>query len=412
MAASQNHDVRMAEFTRSSAAAAVVAADAPPNPVLSVQSVGINPNRGIGAGSLSSKTVDTTLGYSQLIERGGKRELRGRNARALEAASVSDLADTRRQQSLLVSAAYYDLAAAQEGEHIAAELQDFAEHALQAAERRLQAGDLAAAEVERIRIEALRARNDARQARSDRFKAQQTLALAVGADLEAASLLASDPWPDPEQAMSDNADSTAPASTAEFGAAIHTRPDVMAAQARLDAALAGRDLALAQRKVDVTVGVQLEHYPYTPANGLGSGNSIGVSLQVPLQSRYDYAGEIRSAELAVDAAREALAKTSELASNELASRSEDLRATREQSVRYHAELLPAAQRSAAASAFAFANGAASVTDWLDAQRTDRAIRLEAVAADAAFAKALAAWDISAELHRTLQSAQERQERQP
>jgi cobalt-zinc-cadmium efflux system outer membrane protein len=62
---------------------------------------------------------------------------------------------------------------------------------------------------------------------------------------------------------------------------IQKRTDVAAAKARLDAALAARKLALAARTRDVTVGLQFEHYPTSPANQLGSGNSYGISIQIP-----------------------------------------------------------------------------------------------------------------------------------
>ena len=59
--------------------------------------------------------------------------------------------------------------------------------------------------------------------------------------------------------------------------------------------------------------------------------------------------------------------------------------------RFDASLLGAANRSAEASEFAFSRGAISVLEVLDARRTLRAVRLEALGARADFAKALAAW---------------------
>ncbi|MDQ2987915.1 MAG: TolC family protein, partial [Pseudomonadota bacterium] len=53
-------------------------------------------------------------------------------------------------------------------------------------------------------------------------------------------------------------------------------------------------------------------------------------------------------------------------------------------------LLPASARSADAAEYAFRNGAAGVMDVLDARRTRRATLLEAAAARADYAKALAA----------------------
>ena len=54
------------------------------------------------------------------------------------------------------------------------------------------------------------------------------------------------------------------------------------------------------------------------------------------------------------------------------------------------ELQPQAEKSAAAAEFAFRNGAIGVMDLLDARRTLRAVQVEAVAARAEHARALAA----------------------
>src|SRR5438309_1866424 len=59
--------------------------------------------------------------------------------------------------------------------------------------------------------------------------------------------------------------------------------------------------------------------------------------------------------------------------------------------RFEGSLLGAANRSAQASEFAFSRGAISVLEVLDARRTLRAVRLEALGARADYAKALGAW---------------------
>jgi len=59
--------------------------------------------------------------------------------------------------------------------------------------------------------------------------------------------------------------------------------------------------------------------------------------------------------------------------------------------RFDSSLLGAASRSAEAVEFAFRRGASSVLEVLDARRTLRAVRLEALAARTEHAKAYAAW---------------------
>lgn len=60
------------------------------------------------------KKLDTVLRIDQLVERGGKRDLRVRGAESRLAASRFDLDDTARQQLGVLRYAYYNLRLAQE----------------------------------------------------------------------------------------------------------------------------------------------------------------------------------------------------------------------------------------------------------------------------------------------------------
>lgn len=376
-----NHDVRLATLAVDSAQAAVTAASARPNPSLTLQTANINPKLGIGSGSLRAKTVDTTIRLDQLIERGGKRELRTENAAGLERASRADLDDARRQLRLNLSQAYYDLLAAQEKWRTAIDTVALFDGTVNAAQQRRKAGDLAGAEVERIRVDALRAQNDARQAEADLAKARLALALLMGVETQAQSLRAVDSWPEPNLARPDG----------DLDRFIARRPDIQAAQARVEAAAAAARLARAARTRDVSVGLQFEHYPASAANPQGSGNSYGVSLQIPLFTGYYYEGEIRAAQAALDTAQQSLEKARSIARGELAGALHEVQAAAERVQRLRQELLPAARKSADAAEYAFRNGAIGVMDVLDARRTYRATQLEAVSAQADYAKALAAW---------------------
>ena len=147
-----------------------------------------------------------------------------------------------------------------------------------------------------------------------------------------------------------------------------------------------RDLARAQRTRDVTLGAQYERFP-----GNVPGNSVGFGFAVPLFTGNDFSGDIQKAEVDRYAALDALAKTRAQGANEIRRAASDLNAAAERVERFDASLLGAANRSAEASEFAFSRGAISVLEVLDARRTLRAVRLEALTARADFAKALAAW---------------------
>lgn len=379
-----NHDLQLSVFALKAAEAGTEIAAAAPNPVLTAQTYNINPNAGVGSGNFGHKTVDSTVHIDQLIERGGKREFRKEAATHLEDAAREDLQDARRQLRIAVSQSYYNLLAAQERLRLTLDTVDLYDNSVAAAKKRLQAGDIASVDVARLQVDALRANNDATQAESDCNTARLALALLLGRIEYAAQIRAVDDWPttptDSSFLSSDLVDQW-----------IERRPDVRAARARLDGAVAASKLAQASRTHDITVGFQYEHYPSSLANPQGSGNSFGISLQIPLFLRNQFNGEVRAAGSAVDSTREMLEKTREQARQELLQSAAGVRSSYERIRRYDDSLLMVAKKSADAAEFAFKHGSLGVMDVLDARRTYRSIQLDALAARADYAKALAAW---------------------
>jgi cobalt-zinc-cadmium efflux system outer membrane protein len=296
-------------------------------------------------------------------------------AAGLQRAARNEYLDVLRQQLAVLQGAYYDLKLAQDRAQTLAENAQLFSGTLAAAERRLKAGDLAPADVAKVQVDYERAQNDARSAQADLARAQLTLAYLLAVEAEARELRAVQAWPALERA-----------DAAALEEAIDARPDVAAARTRVEAAERLRDLARAQRTRDVTLGAQYERFP-----GNVPVNSVGFGFAVPLFTGYDFAGDIQKAEVDRYAALDTLARVRAVARNELARAASDLNAAAERVERYDASLLGAANRSAQASEFAFSRGAISVLEVLDARRTLRAVRLEALGARADYAKALGAW---------------------
>jgi len=366
MLVDRNRELQAARRAIESADAQSLIAGARPNPTLSLNSTSLGPNA----------RSDTVLRLDQPFERGNKRELRLDAASGLQRAARNDSLDVLRQQIAALQGAYYDLKQAEERSQVLAETAQLFSGTLSAAQRRLKAGDLAPADVAKVQVDFERAQNDARSAQADRARAQIALAYLIGADQEAPELRAVDPWPAPQRA-----DAVA------VEDAIEARPDVVAAKARVEAAEKLRDLARAQRTRDVTVGAQYE----VIQGGDPGSKTVGFGVAVPLFTGYDFSGDIQKAEVDRYAAMDALAKARAVALGELRRAAGDLNASADRLERFDASLLGAATRSADASEFAFSRGAISVLEVLDARRTLRAVRLEALAARNDHAKALAAW---------------------
>lgn len=382
LALERNHDLAIAKSTLASARANVLAAGAAPNPVLGVSTSSIDLGGNNGS-SLWRKRVDTIVSVNQLIERGGKRALRRENAEHNVRAVDADLRDVQRQLRMLALNAYADLHAAQDKLAAVRDAAQLMEAMLGAAQVRRKAGDIAGADVERVRVDALRARNEVAITETELQRARRALALLLGEVGHADLIEAVDSWP--------SVDDAAAVAVQPVTTVIDRRPDVLAAAARIDAAAAAARLAESLRTRDVSVGVQYEHYPQPGSTGNTTGNSVGVSLQMPLFTRYYYEGEIGASLAALDAARENFARTRAIAEAEVSTALVALKGAAERVRRNRDELLVAAEKAAAAAEYAYKNGAVGVIDMLDARRTLRATRLDALSALADFSKALAGW---------------------
>jgi cobalt-zinc-cadmium efflux system outer membrane protein len=370
-------DVRAAARALEAAGADAVTAGQRPNPQLTVGAGGINPAAGgVGSGSLWNKTFDHQLRIDQLIERGGKAERRMAAAEAARDAARADLADARRQARTAVARSYYELAAALARQ---AELRSSValnEESRQAMERRVRAGDAAPLDATRFGLDALRVRADLAQSEAEVRGLRLQLATAIGAQSAAADLVPAGPLLAPEPTLHP----------------IDGRPDIVAAQARVRAAEQARDLALAQRTRDVSVGVQLDRYPASASNGSGTGNTVSLSVSVPLFVRHANEGEIARAEADLRTAQEALRRVQLAAEDDLARARAQWEAASERHRLLAEQLVPEAERVAAGAELAYRRGASSVLEVLDARRGLRAAHIDRINAEAERAKAAADLD--------------------
>lgn len=344
-----------------------------PNPTATAGASNVNPHAGIGPGLLRDKTLDSSLRIEQLWERGGKGELRVAQAEALTAAARAELREQLRVQRLVLRSAYFDLAAAQERLRLQRDFQQLADDSATAANRRLQAGEISRAEANRFRLDAARVANDVRQALADLQRARLDLAKAIGAEASAPVLEVEPVFPDRGMGARRAGE----------------RPDVAAARLRVEAAEAGRDLAKSIATRDVMLGLQADRWPVSDTNTQGTGISYGLTVSIPLHVRHANEGEAQRGMAELDAARVALERAAVQAAAEARLAEDDWRVARERRERVESEIRPAARDVAAAAEFAYARGATSVFDLLDARRSLKSVELDEVQARAEAAKAWA-----------------------
>ena len=369
-----NRDLQAAQRAVTASLADLRTAGQAPNPTLTVGAGSISPSAGIGAGPLWRKTLDSSLRYEQLVERGGKPALRRRAAEQLSAAARQDVAEIRRQQSLAVLQALVDVASADARSTLLADISTLYDESQRANERRTARGDLAPIDAQRQAIEATRAQGDLAQARADALRARLALAGLLALEPAAATLQV-----DPAVL-----DALLPAQAADDAG---QRPDVAAARLRAEAARAARELARAQARPDVTVGLQLDHWPTSAANPVGTGNTVSVTFSVPLLLRHSFDGELARAVSDSDAADEALARLLATAQAERARMDNDLLAARARQQLLQTQLAPQAEQVARAAELGYAKGALNLLDVLDARRVLRQTRLDLLAARADAARA-------------------------
>ena len=374
-----NHELKLARQAVEGATADSITAGQRPNPNVSINSLSLTPQSGLGSGSLWQRTADTSFRIDQLFERGNKLELRKEAAHMNLTAVREDMQDILRSQKITLCGAYYELLLAQERERIATENASLYQKTLEATQLRHKAGDVSPSDVSRIRVDVLRAQNDMRQARADREKSRLALAYLLGIESKIQEIQASDPWPD-----------LIPLPVESPETLLDRRGDVRAAKARVVVAEKNHDLARALRTRDVTVGVQYEHFP--PDNN----NTVGLGLSFPLFVHSYFEGEIRRADSDWQASKDNLNRVTAQALQEINKTQSDLSASRERSQRFQNELLKAAKKAAEAAEFAYKHGAMGVLDLLDSRRTLYATQLDAANTAADYAKALAAWRIFVE----------------
>ncbi len=359
LALRHNHTLLAARTTIPQSQAQEVTANLRPNPVLFTDwdYLPLFTPSAMNTTYLHDST-EADLGLSYLIERGKKRLRRLQAAKNQTAVTTSLVADNERTLTFQVASQFVSV-------QLAESLLELAEQDLKSfqktadiSELRFKAGDISENESLKIRLQLLQFETDFQQAQLARVQALSDLRQLLG-----------------HESVPANYDV---AGSFDYSAlqlnlqdlqmkALQERPDLRAAHQGTTAANSQYLLAKAYGKMDLTVQANYSH-----VNSINTA-SFYTSIPLPIFNRNQ--GEIARTRFAITQSQELEKAQSDQVLTDVRDAYENFQ-TSDQIVRlYRSGYLDRAQKSRDISEYAYQRGAASLLDFLDAERSYRATQL-------------------------------------
>lgn len=359
MAMQHNHNLLALRTTVQQSEAEEITANLRPDPVLTTDAIFLpvfEPN------SMTSDYIDNVaqfdLGVSYLIERGKKRQRRLQAARDVAAVTRSQVSDAERLLTFSVAAQFIDVELAESTLALAdRDLKSF-EQTVEIAESRYKAGDTSEGDLLKIKLQLLQFQTDVAQARLARAQGLSDLRQLLGYESVPANYDLSGSFD--YQPVTDSLEDLQ-------SKALQMRPDLEAARLGVEAANSQYQLQKAIGKRDVTAQVNYTHLAYL------SDISLFGSMQLPIFDRNQ--GEIQRANVAVTQAQQQQIYSSGQVLTDVRDAYEGLQANDQIVKLYTSGYLNEAQESRDISEYAYRRGAASLLDYLDAERSYRATQL-------------------------------------
>ncbi|MGA7258297.1 MAG: TolC family protein [Terracidiphilus sp.] len=312
--------------------------------------------------NFSSDYIDNVaqfdVGVSYLFERGQKRQHRLRAASDVTAVTRSQVSDSERTLTFNVAANFINVELAESTLELAnRDLKSF-ENTVDITQARYNAGEIGLDDLLKMKLQLLQFQTDVAQAKLARVQGLSDLRQLIGyeqvsAEYDVAGLFDYEPMKnglEDLQAM-----------------ALKTRPDLQAAVQGVAAANSQFQLQKSIGKRDVTGQINYTH--------LGYLNEISLfgSMQLPIFDRNQ--GEIKRAGFAITQAQEQQIYAKGQVLTDVRDAYEGLQANDEIVGLYRSGYLDEAQQSRDITEYAYKRGAASLLDFLDAERSYRATQL-------------------------------------
>lgn len=359
LALQHNHALAAMRTTVLENQASEITANLRPNPVLGwdAQFIPIfQPNQ------IDTNYIDNTaqfdLGLSYTFERGKKRQHRLQAARDVTTQSRWQVTDTERQLTFNVATQFVNALLAESTLDFAKQgLQSF-QQTVDVSQARFKAGDMSEGDLLKIRLQLLQFQTDVAQAEVAKVQALAGLRQLLGFESVADQYdVAGDLQYQPIGVGLDELKAEA----------LRSRPDLQAAQQGVVAAKSAWALAMANAKRDVT-----GTFNYTHVSATNTG-SFFANIQLPIFDRNQ--GEIARTSYVITQTRQQAAEAEQQAITDVVDAYYALQ-TNDQVIRlYQGGYVENAKKSRDISEYAYRRGAASLLDYLDAERTYRANQL-------------------------------------
>src|ERR1035441_458824 len=372
LALAHNHSLKATRTQILQNQAQEITANLRPNPTLGADTQFVpffSPQDFSGENLNETQQFDVGIGY--LFERGHKRQRRLQAARDQTAVTRAQVADAERTLAFNVGQQFVSVLLAESTLQFALEdLKDF-QQTVDISETQLKAGYIGEGDYLKIKLQLLQFRTDVSSARLAKKQAlvglREFLSYnAVPADYDVTGDLAYQP-------LKGNLEDLQ-------ARALRERPDYRAAGLGITAAQSQILLAKANAKVDVNGTYDFDH-----VSGENTA-SIFANFELPIFNRNQ--GEIARTGHALTQAQEQQQSTSDTVLSDVANAYEAVRSNEEVVQLYTSGYLKQAQDSRDISEYAYKRGAASLLDFLDAERSYRAVELAYRQALAAYMTAL------------------------
>jgi outer membrane protein, heavy metal efflux system len=373
MALAHNHTLAAARTTIDQSVAQETTANLRPNPVLlgDAQFLPVF-NWNLFGENYIDADAQFDVGVSYLFERGKKRQHRLAAAKDATAVTRSTVADNERTLTFQVAQFFTNVQLAESTIDLAQQDLKSFQNSVDISKERYRAGDISEDDYLKIKLQLLQFQSDEAQAEMARMQALDDLRQQIGResvpmDYDVAGAFDYVPL----QAKQDDLEMKA----------LATRPDLRAAVQGVAAANSQYELAKANGKKDVTGQIN-----YTHVADLSTTSLFG-QVQIPIFDRNQ--GEIARTKSAITQAQELEKAAGDQVLTDVADAYDGLQTNNRIIQLYRSGYLDDAQQDRDISEYAYKRGAASLLDFLDAERSYRATQL-------AYRQALAAYLLALE----------------